>query len=335
MEVIQVNNDLKTCPIPMGNGLRIKKIANIAFLTLAVLSVALLSTAVLCNHFSVIPPALALQIIKISSISLSVLIGLKCWEQLSPYLPQPVRTVANLVQIFVLDNLSSIALGLLLPFNFEKLNPKTAEECDPNQTPIILVNGFLGTSSNFIYLRHRLKQAGYTNVFTVNLGSPFNSINDYTQKVNAKINEIKTLTRCSDIHIIGHSMGGLVARNYRYNFAKKQDVTVKKIITLGTPLNGTIVAYFVAWISQAANEMRWRSEFVKDLQRHAKQDRTTQHYHLGTRVDHIVFPTSSAYEGCGLRSKTYTLDATGHVSFVFSDEAADLILESLATDLPF
>jgi len=238
-----------------------------------------------------------------------------------------LRRTVNRVHATVVDFLSAGILGIFVPINLEKLDPKKYNPA--GGTPILLLHGFLGTSSNWIYHRYRLKNAGHKNVFTINLGHPFTSIENYAECVKEKVSKIQEITRRKDLIIIAHSMGGNVAREYRYEYAEAQGAIVKKIITLGTPLEGTRIANLAPGLSRAAKEMRHQSSFVMDHKEHAKKDKKTRYFHISTRVDHIILPPSSARKGGGKRRRCVTLRATGHVGYLFSSKVAGLILQEV------
>ena len=237
----------------------------------------------------------------------------------------------NHIRATLADLASAVALAILFPFNEEKwLDPKKKADCNPNQTPILLIHGFLGSSNNWVYHRYRLIKAGYTNIFTVNLGDPRKSIEDYTEVVRKKVDEIKRITGQEDIVLVGHSMGGLVAQNYRYT-AQGAQQHVKKIITIGTPLHGTRIAHLASWISQAAKEMIFQSPFVERLQEMAAKDVDTKYDAISTEPDHIVIPASSAH---GKRKDPKPLKATGHISYLFSPSTAKHLVDSVKEAIP-
>jgi triacylglycerol esterase/lipase EstA (alpha/beta hydrolase family) len=203
-------------------------------------------------------------------------------------------------------------------------------DCDSSQTPILLIHGFCGSSNNWLYHIQRLREAGYKNIFTINLGSPFRSIDDYACRVKHMVAKIQgLLPEHPGIALVGHSMGGLVARHYRYTYADAQHENVQKIFTIGTPLDGTYLAYLASWISPAARQMEPGSSYVQQQQQFARCDDTTKYVHIGTNVDSIVVPGSSALKGGSQHIKTAVLDATGHVEYLFSDATADLLIDEL------
>ncbi|WP_098038857.1 esterase/lipase family protein [Estrella lausannensis] len=310
-----------------GSPLRIKDIAHIAFYTLGALFAAAATISLIVSLTVISAEAIAGTILTISLIGLGTLAGLKLWELATPHLPECLRRVANIIQILVTEVLGILSLIALFPVDLTKSDPKTRDEINPEETPILMIHGFLGSSNNWVYHKSRLKAAGYQNVFSINLGNPLISIDEYARRVDAKVKEIQELTGRKDIRLLTHSMGGLVARQWRYTMA--QDTDVKEIVTLGTPLDGTYVAYGTLGLSSCGKEMFPGSDFVKQQQEWAAHDQTTDYYHIATKTDLIILPMDSAKRGGspGDKLKVDTLDATGHVGYLFSDKAADLVID--------
>lgn len=106
--------------------------------------------------------------------------------------------------------------------------------------PVLLIHGFLGTRGAMFPLELRLKRDGFT-VFSINLG-PLNigDIRKSAFRIHSKIQRILREVDLDKIDVIGHSMGGLIGLYYIKKFSGHQ--FVRKLITLGTPHDGTWVA---------------------------------------------------------------------------------------------
>jgi pimeloyl-ACP methyl ester carboxylesterase len=176
--------------------------------------------------------------------------------------------VARIMALF-LEIIGVIMLSITQPFSLRAIcdptqkdvgNPKVV---DPNQPPILMIHGFLGRSSNWIYHRKGLADKGLKNLFTVDLGSPHHSIEHYANVVSKRIEEIKKITGRDDVIIVCHSMGGLVADAYQKLYAQKNNTRILDTITLGTPLAGTRIAYLAALFSKSAKQMRPSSDFSR------------------------------------------------------------------------
>jgi len=229
------------------------------------------------------------------------------------WMPDILRRGLNYLHATVVDVLSLALLALFFPVNLERFDPK---RCDPSGgPPILCINGFLGSSNNFIYHRRCLERAGYKNIFTINLGHPFQSLEQYTGRVKKKIDTIRKIIGERELVLIGHSMGGLIAT--------KLALESSIVITIGTPFKGTKVAKLFSKMSRAVKEMCPNSPYLRNLEFPTK----TCYYHIANRVDHMVRPSSSA-EGPADHEKV-VLDATGHIGYLFSSRVSDSIIKKL------
>ncbi len=326
-------------PAQPSKGFRIKKAANIAFVTLTVFFTVLTAISITFVVLgSIIFEAVAILSISstiagIGTIALCILGFLKAWEKITPHLPTCLRVRANYIQSLVCGFFTALVLTVIWPFDWTKKNIKP-EKIDPNKPLLIAIHGFMGSSNNWIYHMKRLREAGHTNLATINLGNWFLSINDYVEKLHLMIVDYVKKAPLKDgqklrIQFLCHSMGGLVARRYNELYHTIDGVEVEDIITLGTPLDGTWLAVFGRG-SKAAEEMMPGSPFVKGLQSKAALEEKTRSYHLWSKSDWII-PMKSASQGGGKENMTKTdeLHATGHVSFLLSDTAADKTIRYL------
>ena len=139
--------------------------------------------------------------------------------------------------------------------------------------PVMLLYGFGATRRTLSILEKRLQQDGYP-TFSVNLGGLFNTFNTSAIEELGKYIEKKVERLYRKYHfrgrlaIIAHSKGGLIAQYYvkKLSGAKR----VKKLITLGTPHNGSVWAFLMgltpaALVMKSIRQMAPRSKLIKSL----------------------------------------------------------------------
>lgn len=211
------------------------------------------------------------------------------------------------------------AVGLFF-FNLAKRNPKHPVH---NQTPILFIHGYLYRSGCWAYIFYHLKKAGYQHIYSINLGSPFNSIDSYTQKVKKQIEEIGS----KEIILIGHSMGGLIATYYDHHYAKPGEI--KLIITLGSPMEGTRVASL--GYAKCTEEMLPGSALLKNLSIFTS---TTPYLHVASETDSVINPWESALfkSSSSVNVNRQLFDSIGHLQFLFSKKIVDVIIAQLANN---
>lgn len=140
---------------------------------------------------------------------------------------------------------------------------------------VLLLNGFFQTRTVWEIMEDRLRSDGY-GVLSFDLGGVLwryqvRSITEQASMIADKIEGICERTGLERFHIVGHSMGGLLARQYIQH--KGGDRRVKSLTTLGTPHHGTPTALVglgvtgLGLISDSASQMLPGSRFLKRLQR--------------------------------------------------------------------
>ncbi len=118
----------------------------------------------------------------------------------------------------------------------------------PAALPVLLLHGVLCNAGVWRRLARFLDGHGIAPVYTLSYGPPLASIEVFAMQTAAKIDAILAATGASDVVIVAHSMGGLVARAYlrRYGGAK-----VRRVVTIGTPHAGSVHAYLAVGASMA------------------------------------------------------------------------------------
>lgn len=178
--------------------------------------------------------------------------------------------------------------------------------------PILLIHGYCNYSAVWVYHILRFLSEDLGPVYTVDLGYPFDSIENYAKKVEEKVKKIRSETQEKTVDLVCHSMGGLVASYYALNLAK--DGEVGKVITMGTPFQGTKLARF--GMGECARQMRRDAEFNKKLYSQIEENDIIQFYHIAAGFDQIVIPyTSALVEG---KKERIVFDDLGHIGLLFS-----------------
>ena len=291
---------------------------------MALTIVAAAAVAVAFTATLILPSSIALTALIVSSVAL----GLLCVGHLYPIarkvLPSALRRIVDIIRAQVVEFFSIAALICFKVHDLEKKNPK---KVDPNcGQPILLVHGYFGCSSSWTYMHHRLKSAGLGPVFSINLGSIFQSIDgDYAEKVKEKAEEIAKITGRKDLILVGHSMGGLISSYYAENLAPKGSVT--DVITLGSPLHGTKLAPF--GFGECAKQMDPNSPFIKDLHEKIYNSEYTRYFNMSSNADEVILPNNSALldKTKMKKLKTHTFENLGHASYPLSDRVADKLVK--------
>jgi pimeloyl-ACP methyl ester carboxylesterase len=81
-------------------------------------------------------------------------------------------------------------------------------------TPILLVHGMVDNRSIFTLLRRSLRRRGFHRVITLNYSPLTRDVRLAATGLSTRVEQLCEQTGFERIHVIGHSMGGLIARYY-------------------------------------------------------------------------------------------------------------------------
>ena len=108
---------------------------------------------------------------------------------------------------------------------------------------VLLLHGFFQTRNVWEVMEDRLRFDGF-GVFSFDLGGLLglntHRPQDLAERVADKLERLCMRTGLRSFHIVGHSKGGLIAREYVQHLGGAR--RVKSVVTLGTPHHGTPTA---------------------------------------------------------------------------------------------
>jgi pimeloyl-ACP methyl ester carboxylesterase len=177
-------------------------------------------------------------------------------------------------------------------------------------TPILLVHGLVDNRSIFAVLRRALRRRGFGRVVALNYSLFTDDIRSAARRLAEVVEELCADTGYERIHVVGHSMGGLIARYYVQRLGG--DDRVHTLVTLGTPHGGTVLAKAVP--HRLFRQLCPDSDVVAELAQPARGCRTRL-VAIWTDLDHIVLPRSAALvKHSDLRARNVLVRGVGHMS---------------------
>lgn len=193
----------------------------------------------------------------------------------------------------------------------------TSKDVSEKKPPILLLHGYMMRGWVLLYIKKRLQKDGWDQVYTWNYMPPFKKIPYYAEQLRDKVEDILKKTTHTKIILIGHSMGGLLARYY-INFFQGKNY-VDKLITLGTPHKGTQLWSFS--YSPCGMDMRPGSNFFKSLKVVPNNIKILSIY---SSFDEIVIPyQNSILNWKNVKNKEF--DDLGHMRLIFSPKVYEEI----------
>jgi pimeloyl-ACP methyl ester carboxylesterase len=177
-------------------------------------------------------------------------------------------------------------------------------------TPILLVHGMVDNRSIFTLLRLGLRRRGFGRVTTMNYSPLTTDVRAAAARLAEEVEALVAETGYERIHVVGHSMGGLIARYYITRLGG--DERVHTLVTLGTPHQGTYTAY--GWRGQLTRQLRPGSALMRELAQPVPHCRT-RFVAYWSDLDQMIFPQrNAALEHPDLSVRNIDLHGVGHMS---------------------
>ncbi|MFF3329328.1 esterase/lipase family protein [Streptomyces sp. NPDC002888] len=207
-------------------------------------------------------------------------------------------------------------------------SPDTARLPTEAKPPVVLLHGFIDNRSVFVLLRRNLAQHGRQQIESLNYSPLTCDIRTAAELLGRHIDEICDRTGSERVDIVGHSLGGLIARYYVQRLGG--DLRVRTLVTLGTPHAGTRVAP-LANAHPIVRQMRPDSEVMEELSRPAPGCRT-RFVSFWSDLDHLMDPLETArIDHADLRADNVQVTGVGHLALPVHPAVAAGIRQALDT----
>lgn len=193
-------------------------------------------------------------------------------------------------------------------------------------TPIVLVHGLVDNRSIFSLLRRSLRRRGFGRVLTFGYSPRTSDVARAAERFGAQVERLCVETGYDRVHVVGHSLGGLIARYYVQRLGG--DARVHTLITLGTPHGGSRAA--VPFPTRLARQLRPGSPLLRELAEPAPGCRT-RFLAFWSDLDQLVLPRRSArLDHPDLIARNIEVHGVGHVSLPINAGVVREIASTLA-----
>ncbi|MGW2344506.1 lipase family alpha/beta hydrolase [Streptomyces sp. NPDC001661] len=196
----------------------------------------------------------------------------------------------------------------------------------PAKPPVLLLHGFIDNRSVFVLLRRSLAQHGRQHVESLNYSPLTCDIRAAAALLGRHVEEICERSGRDRVDIVGHSLGGLIARYYVQCLGG--DTRVRTLVTLGTPHGGTRVAP-LADAHPIVRQMRPGSSVVEELKRPAPGCRT-RFVSFWSDLDQLMLPLETAcVDHADLFAQNVRVTGIGHLALPVHPAVATGIRQAL------
>ena len=192
-----------------------------------------------------------------------------------------------------------------------------------DKIPVLLLHGLFHNRSCWFWVRRLLRKNDFTALYSLNL-HPWRDIETLTELVARQVDKIRHKHKVDRIAIVGHSMGGIIARNFLQ--LRGGDDKIAFLVTLGSPHHGSQLAPFSLWSIGASAQPS--SPFLAKLNQ-SPMPKGTKVTSIYTSKDNIIIPHMSANLP---DAQNIVLDKIGHMGLIFSPRSLKHIIPALTLE---
>jgi triacylglycerol lipase len=182
---------------------------------------------------------------------------------------------------------------------------------------VVLVHGFFATAGVFRPMRARIERE--TGALVASFShAPGLGVKRIAAQLAGIVARIPHGTR---IHLVGHSLGGIVSRWYVQEMGGH--ARVAQTISLATPFGGARLAERLRLL--VGNDLHGASDVLSRIREHA-HDYEVPHTSIAGTADHVVTPSDRARFEHG---EHLVLEGRGHNGLLFDDTAIDAVVRCI------
>lgn len=192
-------------------------------------------------------------------------------------------------------------------------------------TPILLLHGFADNHSIFALMRRGLLRRGFSQVFAMNYSVRTKDVRTAAIQLAEEIETIVEETGYERIHVVAHSLGGVIGRYYVTRLGG--DERVHTLVTLGAPHTGSLLAHIAP--TPLGRQLRPGSPLMDELNQPAPGCRTRVLAFWSDTDEAIVPAVNASLEQEGVDVTNIRLRGVGHLSLPILPSVAHRIATSL------
>lgn len=198
---------------------------------------------------------------------------------------------------------------------------------DAAATPILLVHGIVDNHTIFDSMERALRRRGFTDLSSFDYGLLTTDVRATALDLATAIERLVAESGYEKVHVIGHSLGGLISRYYIQRMGGHE--RVHTLVTLGTPHQGSALAR-VGSMLPLVRQLRPDSDLIAELNEPAPSC-DTRFLAFYSDLDQLIVPRRNArIEHSDLRVRNVPVHGIGHMSLTNDRGIAFQIAAALA-----
>ena len=204
------------------------------------------------------------------------------------------------------------------------LRSEVGAATSPNETPVLLIHGYGANKSNWFFVDRELRNVGFERLHALNYSPLRATLPDLADRATHRARELMHHFGTDRIHIVGHSLGGIIARS-AIQLSGLEGVDT--CVTVASPHGGAPLARFAR--RGIAADLRPGSPALRRL--HASARRLpTRFVAFYSNVDMLSPGDRSRIVEPALRATNVLVKDEGHTSMLLSRRVAMAIAAELA-----
>lgn len=225
----------------------------------------------------------------------------------------------GVVSSFISQNL--VILFFPLRFWRRLWQPKPDPACP--RPPVILIHGLYHNVSAWILYQWLLKRKGFRNTYTFGYSSASKNVDEVLQKLDQQINKLAKQFPNQRVILVGHSLGGLLARVCIQD--SKNATKVAAVVTLGSPHQGTKLA--ALGVGKLARSLIYHGQLFRELEQNTAPPEIPR-LAIYSPIDNMVLPNESLRidQPGWSHLESYPVS---HVAMLYHRPLAKLVIEYL------
>jgi triacylglycerol esterase/lipase EstA (alpha/beta hydrolase family) len=185
--------------------------------------------------------------------------------------------------------------------------------------PVILLHGYGMNRMSFYWLGRSLARRGLGPLCAMSYMT-LRSVRHSAQRLARFVERVCEDEGASAVDLVCHSLGGIVARYYADVLGGA--ARVRRIITIGTPHQGTMSAHMA--LDQGAFDLRPKSALLTQLAGKTNVSVTS----IWSRADNVIMPPENASFG----ADDVVFEDLGHMALLLSPRVADVVASLLSAE---
>jgi len=196
--------------------------------------------------------------------------------------------------------------------------------------PVLLVHGYGANRSNWWVLSRHLRAAGFDRIHAMNYNPLAVDLPHLAAQCAERVDELKEHFGVDRVHVVGHSLGGIIAR---YAVQVLGASGVDTVVTVASPHGGVRLARFTSAVS-AASPFTTGAQLRPDapemvLLRSSARPLATRFVSYYSNLDMVVTARRAMIIEPELAATNLLIKDHGHLSILLSRQLGSSLVEQL------